>query len=710
MEIAKKMLNLKLKNKLIFSALGIVMFMVIASLLVVTFIIREQNRKASHDKLGHAIMVIKDDIEALSKVQLVDSEQMASINDMGTRVQFLRTEKMSDPMLTKESFRTVVQDIFNLGKSKEFWKMAIYDLEGDLMGFVAYDGVFASVGYPQRNSGQVVFAVATVENGKRLQETEWKSVNAFPAIDLKYQGSIPKGTTARLELIDKFLCLSSYAPVNAMEFNAQTEDLKPSQVGFVRIVQRFDDHFVKRISKLVGTQINIFNMESISAGNLPAYSKLAGVELPELKNGEWELAQQEGLLCDNGIETVDGDYYQAVLPIASGSAYIGAFTALYSKRISEQNTLEMMQKLGLVFFICIVLILPLTYFLSLSVTRPILQVVSGLKDIAEGEGDLTNRLSVSSRDEVGELAKWFNIFMENLHGIIRDIVENAQILDSSSVSMADLAGQMTKNARATSSRSDTVAAATEEMSANMAQVAGAMEEAATNVGMVAASAEQMSGTVAEIAQNSEKARSITGDAVTKAKDTSDLIDELGTSAQQIGVVTETINEISEQTNLLALNATIEAARAGEAGKGFAVVANEIKELAKKTAQATGEIKNKISGIQGSTKQTVVQIEGISKVIQSVNDIVTTIATAVEEQAVTTKEIANSVGQASQGIQDVNTNVAQSSTVASEISNDISEVNLAANEMSQICSHLSRNSAQLSELSKTMKAAVGRFKI
>jgi hypothetical protein len=120
---------------------------------------------------------------------------------------------------------------------------------------------------------------------------------------------------------------------------------------------------------------------------------------------------------------------------------------------------------------------------------------------------------------------------------------------------------------------------------------------------------------------------------------------------------KSITEISEQTNLLALNATIEAARAGEAGKGFAVVANEIKELARQTAAATlGDQEPASTGIQGSTDATVGQIEAITDVIGEVNDIVTTIATAVEEQAVTSQEIANNVAQASQGIQEVNENV------------------------------------------------------
>jgi methyl-accepting chemotaxis protein len=148
--------------------------------------------------------------------------------------------------------------------------------------------------------------------------------------------------------------------------------------------------------------------------------------------------------------------------------------------------------------------------------------------------------------------------------------------------------------------------------------------------MIASSAEQMASTINEIAENSERARGITSSAADQAKNSAERVSGLGTAAQKISKVTETITEISEQTNLLALNATIEAARAGEAGKGFAVVANEIKELARQTAEATQEIKKKIAGIQDSTSVAIADIDKIPTVINDVNQLVSSIATAVEE--------------------------------------------------------------------------------
>ena len=369
-------------------------------------------------------------------------------------------------------------------------------------------------------------------------------------------------------------------------------------------------------------------------------------------------------------------------------------------------------RINLIIFIAgtLVTLVGVTLIIRKYISQPIINVITGLKDMAKGGGDLTQRLEVTSTDEVGELAGSFNDFVSNLQTILQDIAGNANELDASSTSLSKISDKMASGADETSSRASTVATASEEMSSNMSSVAAAMEESSANMNLVASAAEEMSSTINKIAQDSEKGRSITSQAVTQAKTASTRVEELGVATQDIGKVTETITDISAQTNLLALNATIEAARAGEAGKGFAVVANEIKDLAKQTVDATQEIKGRIEGVQGSTDATVTEIREISEIINQVNDIVASIAVAVEEQSNSTSEIADNVTQASIGVQEVNENVAQSSLVSGEIAKDISGVNEASNEISNNSSEVKKSAESLFELAQRLTGLVNKFKV
>ena len=349
------------------------------------------------------------------------------------------------------------------------------------------------------------------------------------------------------------------------------------------------------------------------------------------------------------------------------------------------------------------------YFAGL-IIKPINRATQNLKDIAQGEGDLTLRLDAGTKDEMGELAFWFNSFVEKLQGIISLLAENSGKVDSAAGDLSTIAGDLARGAADTSRRAANVATASEEMSANLNNVAAAMEQSATNTNMVASAAEEMSSTINEISENAEKARNISSKAVDQAKNAAEKMGELGSAAQRIGMVTETITEISEQTNLLALNATIEAARAGEAGKGFAVVANEIKDLAKQTAAATLNIRQQIEEVQRTTSSTVAEIDQISEVIGGVNEIVTTIAAAVEEQTAATREIADNISQASQGIQEVNENVSQSSHVAGTITEDIAKVNFAATGISESSSKVQDSAEGLRQMASELNRIVGSFKI
>ncbi|MBU1564507.1 MAG: hypothetical protein KJ630_02630 [Proteobacteria bacterium] len=316
----------------------------------------------------------------------------------------------------------------------------------------------------------------------------------------------------------------------------------------------------------------------------------------------------------------------------------------------------------------------------------------------------------AANNEFAELTAYMHSFISNVRTLIKNINTNSNNLNDSSKGLAELSEKMHAGSTDSATRADSVAAAAEEMSSNMTSVAASTEEAAANVNVMTTATEEISSTVSEIQRSTTNAKQITGEAVVQAADISEKVDALGSAAMDIGKVTEAIAEISDQTNLLALNATIEAARAGDAGKGFAVVANEIKELAKQTAAATGEIKARIEGIQSSTDVTIKGIKKISDIITEIDTIVSSIAVSLDEQSATMNELTVNIVQAGEGISEVSENVAQSSVVAQQISEDISGVNAAAGKISTDTGEVRRNAEELRVLSNNLKELIEKFKL
>lgn len=351
------------------------------------------------------------------------------------------------------------------------------------------------------------------------------------------------------------------------------------------------------------------------------------------------------------------------------------------------------------------------YFLLASViVKPLRLVVSMLKDIAEGEGDLTKRLPVSTTDEVGQMSLWFNTFIEKLQGIIGELARNATSVGSSSNELSLTASQLTEGAEKTTDQSVSVASAAEEMSVNMNSMAVTSEQMTSNLRTVVEATTEMTSCISEIATNAERASTVAGEAATMAGTSNEKIGQLGSAADEIGKVIEVIQDIAEQTNLLALNATIEAARAGESGKGFAVVAAEVKELAKQTGDATEDIRTRIEHIQSSSVEAVDSIGKISEVIAQVNEISCVIASAVEEQSQTTKDIANNVGQTSAAAETVSNGVAQSAAASQEITETIASVAQAAKQTASGAAQTQAAGSNLSQLSVKLQSLVDQFEI
>lgn len=319
------------------------------------------------------------------------------------------------------------------------------------------------------------------------------------------------------------------------------------------------------------------------------------------------------------------------------------------------------------------LVFVVAWWVSSSILGPLRHTVDRLKDIAQGEGDLTRRVPETGRDEYTEMARWFNQFVGKIQAALGSIAKSTSVLSNASAEQSSVSQQMSTTAEETSTQTDIVASNTKKVS--------------SNVQALAAAAEEMTASVAEIARNSAEASRMATTALGVTKDADATITKLGVSSAEIGDVVKVINAVAEQTNLLALNATIEAARAGEAGKGFAVVANEVKELSKKTAGATEEIRQKIGAIQTDAKAAVEAIGSIGHIIQQINDLEARIAAAVQEQSSTAGEIGRNLSDTAEGSLEITRNIEGVAQAAKTTAAGAMQFHASAHELSKMATEL-----------------------
>jgi len=330
------------------------------------------------------------------------------------------------------------------------------------------------------------------------------------------------------------------------------------------------------------------------------------------------------------------------------------------------------------------------------IATPLRELATRLEDIAQGEGDLTRRLEIDSRDEIGEVARWFNTFMEKLQGILLQFASTAEHVASASEELSSSATLQAQGAETQKDQTAQVATALQEMSSTVLQVSENSGKAA-EASRKAAETARHGGAIVD--QTLGKMRTIAESVSGTAKK----VGELGKSSDQIGRIIGVIDDIADQTNLLALNAAIEAARAGEQGRGFAVVADEVRKLAERTTSATKEIAQMIRTVQEETKVAVTAMEAGTK---QVEEGVETTAQAGDSL----KEIIHTSEQVGDMITHIATAATQQSSTTEEINSNMEQIAKLVKESADGAQQSARACQDLSGLALDLQKILGKFKL
>jgi methyl-accepting chemotaxis protein len=494
-------------------------------------------------------------------------------------------------------------------------------------------------------------AVILITNSSSSQKINGFQTEVFPAMQIAYDAEV------RIENI-KSIVNRTPAEINIVEVN------------------RMDSSYRRKIDSLKQVianlkKLNVSGKLKNDIAKLPEDLDRFDIEAKNVFKLASQILQSEAMdALNNKVLPIDALISHEIKSIVDQLTRL----ALSSTEAVKQQLSVTGVSMIIVFGIVLIISTILSWLSLRNIVKPLKKTNETLRNIAEGEGDLTSRLPVTSNDEIGEMAMLFNTFVEKLQSLIKKSMLNVVTISDTARNFSNSSQTLVTNAAEMASQSELVTKSTQNATTNVDIINEKVKESSMSISAIVSAIEELNASLSEVSRQCENELNIVENAHMQATTSQEHMDKLSTSAESIGKVVEIINGIARQTNLLALNATIEAASAGDAGKGFAVVAVEVKELSKQTALATQEISEKIKDIQSNTSSTFTVIKDIINKIDDIRSISQIIVSAVTQQSATVNELTRNACVISGSSNEIAANVSESANDLSVISHNTTQLN------------------------------------